>query len=79
MESEKNLIYELPDYEYMEWKEAMNLADKEAIKVCENILRHKYPNETFAQASARMGVGDPHNRLTHNWYYNNKILYVEEV
>ena len=79
MESEKNLIYEFPEYEYIEWKEAMNLTDKEAIKVCEDILRHKYPDETFAQASARMGVGSPHNRLTHNWYYNNKILYVEEV
>lgn len=79
MESEKNLIYELPDYEYMEWKEAMNLTDKEAIEVCEDILRHKYPDETFAQASTSMGVGDPHNKLTHNWYYNNEILYVEEV
>ena len=59
MESEKNLIYELPDYEYMEWKEAMNLTDKEAIEVCEDILRHKYSDETFAQASARMGVGGP--------------------
>lgn len=79
MESEKNLVYELPEYEYMEWKEAMNLDNNEAIKVCENILRHKYPSETFAQASARMGVGDPSNKLTCNWYYNNKILYVEEV
>lgn len=79
MESAKKLVYELPKHEYIEWKEAMNLTDAEAIKVCEYILRHRYPDETFAQASARMGVGDPSNRLTHDWYYNNKILYVEEV
>lgn len=44
----------------------MNLDNNEAIKVCKDILRHKYRDETFAQASVRMGVGDPNNKLTHN-------------
>ena len=70
-------IYELPESEYNNWKEAHNFKGAVAVKVCENILKHmKYPGETFAEASARLGYGNVDNKKTRKWYYDHNI-YIE--
>ena len=70
------LVYEFPENEYDEWKEAMGLSEEDAPKLCEKVLyAMSYPIETFAQASARLGIGDSTKAAVRNWYYKNNILY----
>lgn len=76
-EANVNLIYELPISEFEGWKTAMGLSDDEANEKVETVLLEMiYPEETFAQASARLGIGNPDSPEVHNWYYNHRILYI---
>lgn len=66
-EANVNLIYELPISEFEEWKAAMGLSDEEANEKVETVLMEmQYPEETFAQASARLGIGNPDSSEVHN-------------
>ena len=61
--------FELTEEEFNTGKGAI------ASKVCEKILRAiNYPEETFAQASARLGYGNTNNKETLKWYYDRGVL-----
>lgn len=72
-------IYEVPESEFNSWKEAHNFKGAVATKACENILRNmKYPTETFAEASARLGYGNKDNPKTKQWYYDRGIYILSD-
>lgn len=73
-------IFELPEDEYNSWKRAFNFRGATANSVCEKILREmKFPVETFAQASARLGYGDPEDPAVVEWYRQHNILFCDRV
>lgn len=80
METEGNelvLLYEVPEDEYNSWKKAMGFDEDTALSTCELILTEmEYPTETFAEASARLGIGNVNSETVKDWYYQNHIIYV---
>lgn len=71
-----NLQWELPESEYNEWKEAHK--GKELSDVSFIIENMKYPAESFAEASARLGYGNDGDAITDKYYYNRKISILKE-
>lgn len=67
--------FELTEEEFNSWKTAHGFKGAVASKVCEKILKvMDYPEETFAQASARLGYGNTNNEETLKWYYDRGVL-----
>lgn len=64
---------EVTDEEFNSWKEAHNFKGAVAEKCFNKILSSMGLNETFAEASARLGYGNTDNEDTKKWYYNHHI------
>lgn len=64
---------EVTDEEFNEWKEAHNFRGAVAESCFNKILASMTPNETFAEASARLGYGNTSNERVRQWYYDHNI------
>lgn len=64
---------EVTDEEFNSWKEAHDFRGAVAESCFNKILTSMTPNETFAEASARLGYGNTDNEITKQWYYNHNI------
>lgn len=65
---------EIAQEEVDSWKKAHHFYGAVANSCLEKIMYSMLPNETFAEASARLGYGNVEDAETRRWYYDHNIL-----
>lgn len=65
---------EITQEEVDSWKKAHHFYGAVANSCLEKIMCSMLSNETFAEASARLGYGNVEDAETRRWYYDHNIL-----